>query len=419
MAARPPLILSFDTEGCPDCGSRRVQFPPLPVPVPDDFDWTARDWDGFRRVMLESLASDNPDRARWSAADLEVTLVELLAASLDRFSHGLDAIFAERFLATARWPRSVVRLLSLIDGVAPALAALTPLLDPRERARFGFDAASQPDQALLLLGLLRAHPQLIETAKAAGLAEVTRIQSLISIGDVTAFLQEVPCFAQVAVRSVVEGGIATYEGSVLMLDSSVRLDDRISSLGPGRADDMVAFFESARLRLSPPFDNGFTAGSPLDALSAAEIRDSTIRAAVLALARPLLPLSSGLCLRDGRRIGVFLRLCIEVDARYFRSEVDVAVRQLLSARPEGFFDQENFGFDVPLYLSDLQAALMALPGVAGVIVSSLRLVGDPGSEATGSGVLRPPPNAALTLDAANPGPETGYYALKLTGGLIG
>ena len=64
-------------------------------------------------------------------------------------------------------------------------------------------------------------------------------------------------------------------------------------------------------------------------------------------------------------------------------------------------------------------ALMALAGVRGVIISRLQIVGDPASEASGSGLLQPRPNQALTLDNDNAGPETGYYVLKMSGGQVG
>ena len=58
---RPELI--FD-RGCPDPGTRSVELPaPLPE-IGDDFDWSLRDYDGFRDAMLEELQVRFPERRR-------------------------------------------------------------------------------------------------------------------------------------------------------------------------------------------------------------------------------------------------------------------------------------------------------------------------------------------------------------------
>src|SRR5262249_32701696 len=81
---------------------------PLPN-VGDDFDWLTRDYDGFRLFMMEELAARMPERARWTPADLEVVLVEALAAVLDQLSDRADRVAAEAYLETARRPESVRR----------------------------------------------------------------------------------------------------------------------------------------------------------------------------------------------------------------------------------------------------------------------------------------------------------------------
>jgi hypothetical protein len=105
MADLPEPILDF-VGGCPDCGERRALLPP-PLPgLTDDFDWAVRDYDSFRLFMMQELAYRFPERRRWTPADMEVVIVELLAAALDRASHALDVVQTERFLDTARRPQS-------------------------------------------------------------------------------------------------------------------------------------------------------------------------------------------------------------------------------------------------------------------------------------------------------------------------
>ena len=113
MAELADPVLSFEG-GCPDCGDRRAVLP-LPLPqIANDFDWRARDYDSFRLFMMQELAYRFAERRRWTPADVEVVIVEVLAAALDRASHALDAVQAERYLETARRPQSVRRLLKLI-----------------------------------------------------------------------------------------------------------------------------------------------------------------------------------------------------------------------------------------------------------------------------------------------------------------
>ncbi len=131
MAKLNDPILEFDG-GCPDCGERSAVLP-IPIPgVANDFDWNSRDYDSFRLFMMQELAYRFPDRRRWTPADMEVVIVELLAAALDRASHALDAVQAERYLETARRPQSVRRLLKLIgyDAVQRTDPAILEALPP-------------------------------------------------------------------------------------------------------------------------------------------------------------------------------------------------------------------------------------------------------------------------------------------------
>ena len=81
MAETPTSQLRFEGE-CPDCGDRQVQLPPPQPVLGDDFDWYVRDYDSLRLFMLEELAARFSERKRWTPADLEVVLVESLAAAV-------------------------------------------------------------------------------------------------------------------------------------------------------------------------------------------------------------------------------------------------------------------------------------------------------------------------------------------------
>lgn len=417
MAERPALSLEFVPDGCPDCGRRVAQLPVDPVPVPNDFDYSVRDYEAFRRFMLEDLAAADPERQRWTAADMEVVIVEVLAAALDRASHGIDAAFAERFPTTARLPVSLVNLLKMIDGIDPAWEAVGAELVPEERDRYGFATSAAPaDQISGLLAALTARPQLMAVARsAAGLSRLGHIVSFLTLDDLKAFLDSCPIVAQALTRYRTEAGLGTYEVVLLLTETTLRLHDRVGELDEAAEEAFWTFFSEERDRVIPP-------GQAVHALRLIDetiLSTTSIRTALARLVEPLLPVGTRLRLLDGTRVGIFLRLCVQVAPNFFRSEVELAVRQVLSAEPGQFFDPGRFGFGTPLYLSDLQEALMMVPGVEGVIVNRLQIAGRPETDATASGVLSPGVQEALTLDAANPSSETGYFVLHLAGGQLG
>jgi hypothetical protein len=412
MAERPTPTLEFVADGCPDCGRRVVSLPKDPVPIPDDFDWTVRDFEGFRRVMLEDLAAADPERQRWTEADLEVALVEVLAAGLDRASHALDTVFAERFVASARMPRSLVLLLKMVDGIGPAFAAVGAELTEPERESYGFDGST--DRIAALLAALTARPGLLDVAGAAGLSDLGRILSFITCDDLAHFLETCPLIAQVLVRWRREGGAGVYEVVTLLSATETRLRDRVDALPAGVRQAFIDWVLAATGRAIPPDQV-----HPLMLLTPAALAAFSIRTAIERIVAPLLPIGTSLRMIDGIRVGVFIRLCVHVASGFYRSEVEQAVRQVLSTDPAQLFDPRSFGFGDPLYLSDLHEALMAVAGVEGVLVNRLQIAGRPESDATVSGILRPGPQEALTLDPVNPSSRTGYVILELRGGQVG
>jgi len=109
------IDFSFKVE-CPsdfDC----AQTTPCPPEVPaiPDIDYLAKDYTGFRRLMLDRLNLLAPDWSERSAADVGVTLVELLAYAADNLSYRQDAIANEAYLATAHKRVSVRRHVRLVD----------------------------------------------------------------------------------------------------------------------------------------------------------------------------------------------------------------------------------------------------------------------------------------------------------------
>ncbi|WP_010584678.1 baseplate J/gp47 family protein [Schlesneria paludicola] len=77
-------------------------------------DYTARDYEGLRELLMRRLQLTTPYWTERHASDLFVTLVELLAYAGDRLSYAQDAVATEAYLATARRRISVRRLVGLI-----------------------------------------------------------------------------------------------------------------------------------------------------------------------------------------------------------------------------------------------------------------------------------------------------------------
>jgi hypothetical protein len=104
---RPDCPTPFD---CTEDEQATDGFPSAPV-----IDYTARDYDTIRKLLLDRLALTTPDWVERNPADLGMTLVELLAHTGDRISYQQDAVATEAYLDTARRRVSVRRHVRLID----------------------------------------------------------------------------------------------------------------------------------------------------------------------------------------------------------------------------------------------------------------------------------------------------------------
>lgn len=86
--------------------------PQAPAPV---INYLAKDYASFRQLMLDRLAVIMPDWTERHAADVGITLVELLAYAADQLSYYQDAVATEAYLGTARQRISVRRHVRLVD----------------------------------------------------------------------------------------------------------------------------------------------------------------------------------------------------------------------------------------------------------------------------------------------------------------
>jgi hypothetical protein len=102
--------------GCPsefDCADIH-DCPPATPPEPR-LDYLAKDYDSFRRLMLDRMSQLVPGFAERSPADFTVALVETLAYVGDHLSYTQDAAATEAYLGTARRRTSLRRHARLLD----------------------------------------------------------------------------------------------------------------------------------------------------------------------------------------------------------------------------------------------------------------------------------------------------------------
>jgi Baseplate J-like protein len=210
------IDFSFKVE-CPsdfDCAQAPV-CPPAFGARPD-IDYLAKDYPGFRRLMLDRLSLLVPGWTERSAADIGVVLVELLAYAADNLSYRQDAIASEAYLATARRRVSVRRHARLVDyflhegcnarvfvhlqviGQDVALARGTKLLTRTS----GLDRVVAPDSRELRDAIFGG-AQVFETAHSAVLDERLNRLSFYTWGDAGC------CLPRGTTRATLRGHIDT------------------------------------------------------------------------------------------------------------------------------------------------------------------------------------------------------------------
>lgn len=101
---------------CPsDFDCRTDDDEPAAVVSEPEIDYLAKDYASFRRLMLDRLSVLMPDWRQRNPADVQVTLVELLAYAGDHLSYAQDAAATEAYLGTARSRISLRRHARLLD----------------------------------------------------------------------------------------------------------------------------------------------------------------------------------------------------------------------------------------------------------------------------------------------------------------
>jgi len=96
-----------------DCAPSWAATPPTsPAPA---IDYLARDYDGFRHVLMAEMAKRVPGWQPSSEADLDQVLIDLIAAQGDELADHHDRVLAECAIGTARKRVSLARHARLVD----------------------------------------------------------------------------------------------------------------------------------------------------------------------------------------------------------------------------------------------------------------------------------------------------------------
>ncbi|MFZ7127169.1 MAG: hypothetical protein ACOWWM_13530 [Desulfobacterales bacterium] len=416
MAKNPDTELWFEG-GCPDCGERRVDLPQALPEIGDDFDWRVRDFDGFRRFMLEELAARFPERTRWTPADMEVALVEALAALLDQLSDMLDRVAGEAFLETARRPESVRRLLKLIGCDVLETARLNRDA-PFDRSPAEGDPRSDEerfDQFWL------DHPALMEAARRAGPRAVHTQRRMVTARDYAERLEDHPLVMRANAWSEWSGSWTTLRVAVVLWndtpldealpDTPQALEDLAEAL-----DKPVRILEQEIERLKDEIDAFHRRlGLELPDWSLSPVPRTVLHSYLDAYRMA----GQEVLLQDALPVGIRMAISIRVDADYFQSEIRRAVIQALGRGPGGFFEPGRLRFGEDLHAGDIFQTLMALDGVEAVCLNRFKRVGRGFPDQSGAGRIVLDGLEIAVCDNEPGRPERGYFTLLLHGGLKG
>jgi len=391
MADAPVVELRFQGE-CPDCGLREVHLPPPLADAGDDFDWRVRDYDGFRLFMLEELSARFPERKRWTPADLEVVLVEVLATILDQLSDMADRVAAESFLETARRAETVRQLLDFIGYDAVAVAG----------GKDQIDATLQGEAAVkALTDYWRVHPYSMEQAKRAGPRDIHTQKRMVTTDDYAVRLREHPLVLHAYAWNEWSGSWTTVRLAVIAW-GNMQLDDQATY-----PDDLNKEVENFHERV------GLTAPK-LDTIPGPSMR-MILRPYVDAFRMA----GQEVVMQDPVYIGIYMAISVRLASNFFQSEMRHAIAQVLGHGPEGFFEPGQFGFGEDLYASDVIEALMALDGIEHVCMNRFKRMGGQYPDRVEAGFISLDGLEVARCNNEAGKPDMGYYRLKLNGGRKG
>jgi len=394
MASNPEVELRYE-ENCDDCGLRQAQLPRSLPALGDDFDWDLRDYDGFRLFMLEELAARFPERQRWTPADLEVVLVEAIAAIMDQLSDTLDRVSTEAYLESARRPESVRRLLLLIgyDALGLRQRQQLPPFDQRGPESTTAEAIERLEQYWL------DHPEAMEQDRKEGPRNIHRQRRIVSLEDFVTRLEEHPLVERAQAAEAWSGSWSIIQVAIIPWR---RTDlDLAQSFSDGLWERLEQFHAERDLYL-PQRDS-----------------DPSTRSVLRHYLDDYRMLGQQVQLIPAQEVGLMLSLSVRVSPHYFQSEVRRALEQALGSGPGGFFEPGRLRFGQDVWAGDLFETLMQLDGVDNLCLNRFKRIGGRFPDRSDSGHIELSGLEVAVCDRDSDAPERGYYYLRLHGGRRG
>jgi hypothetical protein len=392
VADVPEIKLHFRGT-CPDCGVREVHLPAALADVGDDFDWQVRDYNSFRMFMLEELAARFPERKRWTPADLEVVLVEVMATILDQLSDMTDRVAGEAYLETARKPETVRQLLNFIGYDAVAVAQSKDQIT---------GSSTDTNSIKALEDFWRGYPHAMEQARRAGPREIHTQKRMVTTEDYAVRLREHPLVLHAHAWSEWSGSWFTIHMAVIAWENN-KLDDVELKYPHDLKEEVINFHERVGLR-APNLDV-----TPLP----------SVRMIVRRYIDAFRMAGQEVIMQDPVYIGIYISISVKVGPNHFQSEIRHAITQVLGHGPGGFFEPGRYGFGEDLYASDVIEALMALDGIEHVCLNRFKRIGSQYPDRAEAGFISLDGLEVAVCNNEAGEPEMGYYRLKLHGGRKG
>jgi hypothetical protein len=105
----------FTLEGLPPPPMASASAASLPTIRPTSIDYLAKDYESFRRLLLERMTLAVPSWTERNPSDFGIAVIEVLAYVADDLSYYQDSVATEAYLGTARRRTSLVRHARLLD----------------------------------------------------------------------------------------------------------------------------------------------------------------------------------------------------------------------------------------------------------------------------------------------------------------
>lgn len=106
---------AFTLQGLPPPPMASTPAVKLPAIRPTSIDYLAKDYESFRRLLLERMTLAVPSWTERNPSDFGIAVIEVLAYVADDLSYYQDAVATEAYLGTARRRTSLTRHARLLD----------------------------------------------------------------------------------------------------------------------------------------------------------------------------------------------------------------------------------------------------------------------------------------------------------------